>query len=151
MYAAIMRKKVSWVLDFFQQIQKTTDEAARIESLKALATKLDKAVKRLGEVAMHLGTTAMSPDVKVAFAFAKPFLDVFGDVCVAWMLLWRANIAALQLEQGAKNKDTAFYEGQLQTAKYFINAIVPITMGKMDAIAAGDPAPMEIPEAAFGG
>ena len=139
------------VLDFFQQIQKTTDAAARIETLKSLAAKLDEAVKRLGEVAMHLGTTAMSADVKVAFAFAKPFLDVFGDVCVAWMLLWRANIAASQLEKGAKSKDTTFYEGQLQTAKYFINAIVPITMGKMDAIAAGDPAPLEISEAAFGG
>ena len=138
-------------LNFFQQIQKTTAEAAKIESLKALAAKLDEAVKRLGEVAMQLGTTAMSPDVKVAFAFAKPFLDVAGDVCTAWMLLWRATIAVQKLEKAAKNKDTAFYEGQLQTAKYFINSILPITMGKMDAIQAADPAPMEISEAAFGG
>jgi len=126
-------------LNFFQQIQKTTAEAAKIESLKALAAKLDEAVKRLGEVAMQLGTTAMSPDVKVAFAFAKPFLDVAGDVCTAWMLLWRATIAVQKLEKAAKNKDTAFYEGQLQTAKYFINSILPITMGKMDAIQAADP------------
>jgi hypothetical protein len=83
---------------------------------------------------------------------------------MAWMLLWRATIAVPKLEklagsldpqarhtQAAKNKDAAFYEGQLQSARYFINSILPITMGKMNAIAAGDPATVEIPEASFGG
>ena len=113
---------------------------------------------------MHLGKTAMSPEIKVAFAYAKPFLDAMGDVCMAWMLLWRATVAVPKLEKlaggldpkarhakAAKNKDAAFYEGQLQSARYFINSILPITMGKMNAIEAGDPAIVEIPEAAFGG
>jgi len=139
------------VLNFFQQIQQTTAEAAKSEGLKALADKVDAALKRLGEVAMHLGATAMSPEIKVAFAFAKPFLDVFGDVCMAWMLLWRATIAASRLQKGARSRDRAFYEGQLQTARYFINAVLPITVGKMDAIQTGDSAPLEIPEAALGG
>ena len=113
---------------------------------------------------MYLGKTAISSEFKVAFAFAKPFLDVMGDVCMAWMLLWRATLAVPKLEKlvggldlkarqekADKNKDAAFYEGQLQSAKYFINSILPITMGKMNAIEAGDAATVEIPEAAFGG
>jgi hypothetical protein len=28
-------------------------------------------------------------------------------------------------EKAGKNKETAFYEGQLQSAKYFINSILP--------------------------
>ena len=32
-----------------------------------------------------------------------------------------------------------------------VKEILPITMGKMNAIEAGDPAAVEIPEAAFGG
>ncbi len=151
-------------LNFLQEIQKITGQAKKIKELEDLAARVDEAVNRLGEVAMHLGKTALSDDFKVAFAYAKPFLDVIGDVCMAWMLLWRATIAVPKLEKLAggldpkvrhakatKNKDAAFYEGQLQSARYFINSIIPITMGKMNAIKAGDPAVVEIPEASFGG
>ena len=54
-------------------------------------------------------------------------------------------------DKAVKNKETAFYEGQLQSARYFINSILPITMGKMKAIEAADAATVEIPEASFGG
>jgi alkylation response protein AidB-like acyl-CoA dehydrogenase len=151
-------------MNFLQEIQKITGQAKKIKELKNLAARVDEAVNRLGEVAMHLGKTALSPEIKVAFAYAKPFLDVMGDVCLAWMHLWRATIAVPKLEKlaggldpnarhkkAAKNKDAAFYEGQLQSARYLINSILPITMGKMNAIEAGDPAVVEIPEAAFGG
>jgi hypothetical protein len=151
-------------INFMQEIQKVTGQAKDISGLVEMANRVDAAVNRLGEVAMHLGKTAMSPDLKVAFAYAKPFLDVMGDVCMGWMLLWRATIAVPKLEklagsldpkarkeQATKNKDVAFYEGQFQSARYFINSILPITMGKMNAIEAGDPATVEIPEASFGG
>lgn len=58
---------------------------------------------------------------------------------------------AARLKKAAKSRDAAFYEGQLQTASYFVNTILPMTMGKMEAIAAGDSATMDIPEAGFGG
>jgi hypothetical protein len=151
-------------MNFLSEIQKTTGRAKKIRALKDYAARLDEAVNRLGEVAMHLGQTALSAEVKVAFAFAKPFLDVIGDVCLAWMLLWRAAAAAPQLEKlagsldpgarsaaAAKNKEAAFYEGVLQSARYLINTVLPVTMGKMNAIKASDAATIEIPEAAFGG
>ncbi|UCG09086.1 MAG: acyl-CoA dehydrogenase [Desulfobacterales bacterium] len=150
-------------MNFLGEIQKTVANAKTIPSLNDLASNVDQAVNRLGEVALHLGKTAMSPDVKIAFAYAKPFLDVVGDVCMAWMHLWRATIAVPKLEKivgslepearvkkAAKNKSAAFYEGQFQTAKYFINSILPITLGRMNAIAAGDGATVEMPETSFG-
>jgi hypothetical protein len=151
-------------MNFLQEIQKVTGQAKKVKGLEHLANRVDEAVNRLGEIALHLGKTVLSPDFKVAFAYAKPFLDVMGDVCMAWMLLWRATIAVPKLEKlaggldpgarvakAAKNKDLVFYEGQFQSARYFINSLLPITMGKMNAIEAGDPASVEIPEAAFGG
>jgi len=150
-------------MNFMQEIQKITGQARDIRGLEELSKRVDEAVNRLGEIAMHLGKTALSSEIKVAFAYAKPFLDVMGDVCMAWMLLWRAAIAVPKLEKlagsldskvrhskAAKNKDAAFYEGQLQSARYFINAILPISMGKMNAIEAGEPAVVEIPESSFG-
>ncbi len=151
-------------MNYLAEIQKITATARKIGGLEDLAARVDEAINRLGEIAMHLGKTALSADFKVAFAYAKPFLDVMGDVCMAWMLLWRATLAVPKLEKLAggldlkarqekagKNKETAFYEGQLQSAKYFINSILPITMGKMNAIETGDAATVDIPEASFGG
>ena len=65
---------------------------------------VEKALNRLGEVAMHLGATAMSPKVMSAFAFAHPFMDASGDVVTAWMLLWRGCIAAAQAGKGRQEK-----------------------------------------------
>ena len=79
------------------------------------------------------------------------FMEVTGDVVMAWMLLWRATIAAQKLEQGAKKKDVAFYEGQLKSAEFFINVLLPVTLGKMEAILGNNGAAIEISEASFGG
>ena len=136
---------------FLQEIQKT---AARVEKQKGLA-KLAQTVNalagRLGEVALSIGKTAMSPDFKIAFAHSVPFLEVMGDTVMAWMLLWRAGIAAKALENGARKKDVAFYEGQIKSAEFFINTEIPVTLGRMNSIDAASSAAVDISEAAFGG
>ncbi|WP_319523722.1 acyl-CoA dehydrogenase [uncultured Desulfosarcina sp.] len=138
------------IMDLMGEIQKTLARAKEIEALQDYAARLEKALNRLGEVAMHLGATAMSPKVMSAFAFAHPFMDASGDVVMAWMLLWRAVIAAEKLEK-AKKKDKPFYEGQMKSAEYFTQAVLPVTMGKMDAIMATSGAAVEIGEDSFGG
>ena len=139
------------IMDLMVEIQKTIAQARAIDKLKDYAARVEKALNRLGEIAMHLGATAMSPKVMSAFAFAHPFMEASGDVVMAWMLLWRGVIAATQLEKGAKKKDQAFYEGQMKSVQYFTQAVLPITMGKMDAIMNTCEAAVEITEDAFGG
>jgi alkylation response protein AidB-like acyl-CoA dehydrogenase len=139
------------IMDLMVEMKKTIAQAKAIDSLNAYALRVEKAVNRLGEVAMHLGATAMSPKVTSAFAFAHPFMEASGDVVMAWMLLWRGVVAATQLDKGAKKKDRAFYEGQMKSVQYFTQAVLPITMGKMDAIMTTCEAPIEITEDAFGG
>ena len=139
------------IMDLMGEIQQTMAQAQAIDGLKDHAARLEKALNRLGEVAMHLGATAMSPQVMTAFAFAHPFLEAAGDVVLAWMLLWRGVVAAQKLQDGAKKKDQAFYEGQLKSVQYFTQAILPITMGKMDAIMATSDAAITIAEDGFGG
>jgi Acetyl-CoA dehydrogenase C-terminal like/Acyl-CoA dehydrogenase, C-terminal domain len=139
------------IMDLMGEIQQVIAKAKASDGLKEYAGKLEKALNRLGEVAMHLGATAMSPKVMSAFAFAHPFMEVAGDVVMAWMLLWRGVVAAAQLEKGAKKKDQAFYEGQLKSVAYFTQAVLPVTMGKMDAIMATCEAVVDISEDAFGG
>ena len=157
-------KKGAIFMEFLGEIQKEIARAKELKGLESLAEQLEATVNRLGTVAMHIGQTAMSADFKVAFSHALPFLDVMGDVIMGWMLLWRANIAApklddilgnlqgeARLEKINKNKNAAFYEGQVKSAEYFIEAILPVTIGKMMSIEAGSKAIVEIPEASFGG
>jgi hypothetical protein len=155
-------KKGRVFLNLLSEIQKTAEKANKLPELNALADKLSTAADLLGETALHLGTTAMSPKPKEAFAYAKPFLDVVGDVSLAWMHVWRATIAAGQLEKivgrldpaeriqhVALNKKVAFYEGVLQTATFFMNVVIPITIGKMNGINSGDTAIIDMPEECF--
>ncbi len=138
------------IMDLFGRVQKTIAAAKAIPETERYAAKVEAAVNKLGEVAMTLGATAMSPEMLKAFAFAHPFMEACGDVVLAWMLLWRAQIAAEKISR-AKKKDRPFYEGQIKSCEFFAQCMLPVTMGKLDAIQAANGAAVEISEDAFGG
>ncbi|MGD9088698.1 MAG: acyl-CoA dehydrogenase, partial [Desulfobacterales bacterium] len=138
-------------MNFLSEIQKTVTRARQMEPTQNLAVKVEAATNRLGEVALHLGKKAGSAEFKVAFAHSLPFLHVIGDTIMAWMLLWRALTAAAQLSAKPKKKDIVFYEGQIKTAEFFIGTELPTTMGKMNAIADGCAAAIQISDEGFGG
>ena len=138
------------VMDLFGEMQKTVAAAKEIESLSAYTEKIENALNKLAEVALHMGQTAMSPKVLNAFANAHPFQDATGDVVLVWMLLWRATIAAQKLEK-AKKKDKPFYEGLLKSLQFFVECLLPITMGNLIALKNTSGAAMDIDEASFAG
>ncbi|MGD8975878.1 MAG: acyl-CoA dehydrogenase, partial [Desulfobacterales bacterium] len=111
------------IMDLLGEIQKTIAAARTNSRTEKFANKVEAAVNKLGEVALHLGKTAMSPDVMAAFANAYPFMEVAGDVVMSWLLLWRATIAAEKLDAGAKKRDAAFYEGQLKGVEFFTHSV----------------------------
>jgi hypothetical protein len=151
-------------MDILGEIQATIAEAKAQEGLADLAEGLETAAAQLAATAQNLGARAFSTEVKTAFAHAYPFLMVCGDVIMAWMLLWRAVVAAPLLEKRlaklapeeralkiASDKKAAFYDAQHHTARYFIKSLLPVTLGQMQSIQAGDAAAVEIGEAGFGG
>ncbi len=143
-------KKGAVFMNFLAEIQNTVAQAKEANGLNHMAGQVEIVANRLGEIALHIGKKAMSPEFKVAFAHALPFLYAMGDTIMAWMLLWRA-VVAIQKLDGAKKKDVAFYEGQIKTAEFFINTELPVTLGKMNAIEASCAAALEIPDEGFGG
>ena len=139
------------VMDLMSKIQKTVAEAKAVPELNDMAEAVEVAVNKLGETALHLGAKAMSKEILTAFAHAYPFMEISGDVVMAWMLLWRAVIAMNALKGGAQKKDKAYYEGQIKSAEFFIHTILPVTLGKMNAVLKTSGSAMEISEASFGG
>jgi len=132
------------------EMQKTVVRAKSQNSLEGLAAKVETVVNQLGQTAMQLGQRAMSPDYSTAFAHATPFLYAMGDAILGWMLLWRAAVAAEQLEK-AKEKDIPFYKGQIKTAEFYIQTVLPLTVGKMKAVQGACSAAVDIKEDAFEG
>jgi len=143
-------KKGATFMEMLNQMNETMKKAREIDSLKSIADEAQTAVNRLAELAMIIGKRAASADFKTAFAHATPFLNAMGDVVMAWMLMWRAQVAATKLANGAKQKDVAFYEGQIKTADFFVNTVLPVTLGSMTSIERGCKAAIEIDEASFG-
>lgn len=131
-------------------MEKTVREAGEIEILKNLAELMGKMMADLKEAALYL-TKCLNPDhILTAFSSAHPFLDVTGDAVMAWMLLWRSVIAARKLSQNP-GRDMDFYQGQLKSARFFIQTVLPVSMAKIKVILAGDTTVATILDAEFGG
>ena len=144
-------KKGQLFLDLMAEIQKTIVDAKGLELIKPLADELETTLAKLSELSVKMGKTARSPEVLNAFANASAFLEVTGDVVMAWMLLWRATLATQKLSNGAKKKDVAFLEGQLKSAQFFTESILPVTHGRMAAAMKASGAAVEISDDSFGG
>ena len=148
---------------FLDMMEETVTEAKEIEGVETLAMKMETAMEKFKTTAEIIGKRARSTEVLNAYSFAHPFLEVTGDITMAWMLLWRASVAAPKLvkktggldsevvaAKAVKNKEVAYYAGQIKTAAFFINTLLPSALAKMDAIVEGETAVEEIPEASFG-
>lgn len=156
-------KNGSVFANFLNEIKSVIQIAKETEGLEKIAAKVDLAVSKLKSTGEILGKRARSKDMMNAYSFAHPFLEVTGDVTMAWMLLWRAAVAVPKLvkkagslekeavaAKAAKNKECAYYAGQVKTAEFFINTLLPAALGKMDAIVEGDTSVEDMPEASFG-
>ena len=137
--------------DLLAEIRSTIDAAQKVKGLENLAEKTRTAAAELEKTAGIIGAMAASDKAMTAFSHAYTFMDVTGDMVMAWMLLWRAVVAAKKLQAGAKGKDAVFYEGQIASARFFTSTVLPISLGKMNVIAAGDSTVIDIAEDAFGG
>ena len=149
---------------FIEEVNKTISKAKALQDIKDLALEFEKTVTEYEETANQISQAARSPKLLEAYSMACPFLEISGELCVAWMLLWRASIASPKLagilgdadeekkkEKVAKHKEAAFYFGQIQSARYYINTILPATAGKIKGVKKLDTSIIEMTDAAFGG
>ena len=135
---------------FLTEVRTTIEASKQEQRLAAMADALASSLDRLEQVGAGLAAAATSASKKRAFAFSFPFLEATGDVIMAWMLLWRAYVAAEALAGKPKKKDLDYYRGIIKTAEFYIHNLLPATSGKMSAIHHQDPAVIDIPDTCFG-
>jgi hypothetical protein len=134
-------------------------------NLRDLVQIYDEAQESLLQVTKFFAMKGMTGDFSVPVLYAKPCLDVFGDVILGMVLLWQANLADQRLQeiysqQGAadeaaktklllENRNAAFYFGKICSARFFVTQVLTRTPGRARGIMNGDKSPLEIPDDGF--
>jgi len=119
-------------MNFLEEIRLTVEEASKIDELKPMCEAMTKFLEYYGETALDFARKLKGDEVLNAFSFSFPFLEATGDLSIAWMLLSRAKAAYPLI--GKKKKTDPFYLGQVNTARFFIKTILPVSLGKLASI-----------------
>ncbi|MEW6442186.1 MAG: acyl-CoA dehydrogenase [bacterium] len=140
-------------MSFIEMLNAFVDRHRDHRTLRDLVLKLAAAKDRLAEVTMHLGGLGMSGDRIYPALAATPYLYLFGDVVVAYLLLFQAVIAREKLEmlgRGAQeDAEAAFYSGKVMSARFFVQNILPQVFSRADGIVSGDRSALDIAADSF--
>jgi len=91
-----------------------------------------------------------SGDMTSVSQFSTRLLEMFAETCVAWVLLEAAVAARRALATQAGQSRAAFYQGKIDSAKFFIYNILPGVRAKADIIRDFDKSLVVMPSANFG-
>ncbi len=137
-------------INLTSEVENTVADARKDAELAPLADIVHATLSHLKETAGKLAGDLGNENILTAFAHAHPFLDVFGDTLMGWMLLWRAVTAKKKLADTLKKKDVTFYQGQVTGARFYIQSVLPVAQAKMAVIQTGDTSALDMADAAFG-
>jgi alkylation response protein AidB-like acyl-CoA dehydrogenase len=150
---------------FMGEVSELADRVNENPGLKAIAARVDDAKSHLIEATMYFAQKAMSGEPAIPVLYATPYLELFGDLTIGFMLLWQAEIAdeklqAMYANAGAGTPDkqkalaesdseAAFYLGKIASAEFFSQSVLSLAQGKAKAIMQGGTGFMELPKEAF--
>ncbi|WP_290648645.1 acyl-CoA dehydrogenase [Aquisalimonas sp.] len=99
-------------------------EAQQQEATAPLAGEFERATDTVVATALALDEAFETHGPEAVLANAAVYLDLMGRFVVAWLWLRQATVAAQALG-GAVADDTAFYQGKLQAARYYLRWELP--------------------------
>ena len=106
-------------------IKETIAASASHAELSVFGGELEAAVKTLKGVTEFLLASMLEKNIDVVLANSVKYLDVFGNVVIAWMWLKQGVVASTALESGSSSADERFYRGKLQAMRYFFRYELP--------------------------
>lgn len=140
-------------MNFVEILNQFVERHRDHKALKDQVARLAAAKDKLVEVTMHLGSVAMAGDRTYPGLVAVPYLYLFGDVVLAYLLLWQAVIAQEKLEALGRKADedpeAGFYAGKVLTAQFFVHNILPQMFSRAETILSEDRSALEMAEGSF--
>lgn len=159
-------RKGADVMNLFGDINTTVMEAKQSEDLKRYAAHLEEAYNALIDLTMHFAQLGKSAGFLLPVLNATPYMEIFGDVIIGHFLMQAAAISEKKLNAvyGGKgiedskgkrralvheDRDVAFYEGKVASAKFFAVEILSTVKAKCEAIKCGERVPIEMADECF--
>ncbi|OLN26953.1 acyl-CoA dehydrogenase [Desulfosporosinus metallidurans] len=127
-------------IDKFIQANRNHDTFAREFEL------LEKALLAYREV-YDTVLSYYKENIRLVPLYSTRILRITAELFGGYLLMQQALVAQEKLTQG--NDDQDFYNGKIQTAKFYVNNIVPDVMATVQVIKEADTSAIDIPETAF--
>lgn len=140
---AIMKNGKAMAI-YFEEVGQTIAAAKGFEKLRPLCQQLEDALKTLQDVTMHLVGIAMGGKPDVFLADATLYIEMFGNIAVAWQWLLMATAALKALEKNPSKSETSFYEGKVFTCRYYFAYELVKISGLATRLKDGNPITMEM-------
>jgi butyryl-CoA dehydrogenase len=112
-------------LAIIEEMEKTISQAHSDKRLTAYADDLTAAIATLKHTTNALLGAMMEKDIDLALANSVKYLDVFGNIVMAWIWLRQGIVASSALDKQPHESDEKFYRGKLQALKYFFKFELP--------------------------
>ena len=149
------------LMTMLNTINQTLNGPAKDGPFASEVAALSKARDALATTAMGFGQRMMKGDIGYAALHATPFLQMFGDTVVAWLLLRQAIIAqklytarlekfesdTVDVELGeflTDDEEARFLHGKIATANFFIHQILPRVRARMASIKSEDRSALDV-------
>jgi alkylation response protein AidB-like acyl-CoA dehydrogenase len=107
------------------EIMKTIAQAKTIESITQCANDLEHHSNELLKTTGLMHSQIPEKGISAYLANATLYLDAFGHVVVAWMWLRQAITATNHLPDAVNQDDRNFYQGKINTCRYFMTYELP--------------------------
>ena len=136
---------------FFHPVQAYIDANADEPVLKEFVEPLGKAFGRLQRATGWVAQEGLR-DPEQAAAAASDYLKLFSIVAIGYMWAQMAEIALSRLDENGEAgviSDRSFYQAKVDTARFFMQRLMPQTSGLFAAIMSGAGSITEFEEAAF--
>ncbi len=147
-------------MTFLMHMNDFISENHEHQNLGDYVKKLEKARNVLSQVVMGFQKAGMEGDLYYPVLCATPFLEMFGHIVMAYMLLSQSIIADLKLQaifkdKGAasdedqkklidENSEAKYYDGKLHSMKFFIDTYLPAAAGIAESLQSGNKSALEI-------
>ena len=106
----IRMKKGAAFTALLGRMKTTVEEAQGIAALSSYAVEIGKGIAAVEELTAELLAVNATDESFLAHSWASAYLEVLGDIVLAWMLIWQAVIASGRV--GNSNGDESYYRGQ---------------------------------------
>ena len=107
------------------EMEATISIAQEMPELHGFADDLQGAIATLKQVTEFLLGSMMEKNIDLVLANSVKYLDLFGNVVIAWIWLKQGIVAANALAAKPHAADENFYRGKLQAMRYFFRFELP--------------------------